>query len=189
MKKVVSMLMVGGFLLQSLPAFAEHYRPSGHHHRRHGYVTHRLPHGHRSINVRGAHYYFGGGSFYRHTRAGYMIVDPPWGTIVPFLPWGYRTVVTEERPYYVYGDTYYTDSPEGYAVAPPPAPFVPSAPAERTKYKSKIDTYDIYIPNDDGSYMLIVLKKVEKGFVGPQGEFYPEHPTVEKLKALYGRRR
>ena len=25
------------------------------------------------------------------------------------------------------------------------------------------------------------------GFVGPQGEYYPGHPTVEQLKILYGK--
>jgi hypothetical protein len=33
----------------------------------------------------------------------------------------------------------------------------------------------------------VKLKKTDAGFIGPQGEFYPKHPTIEKLKILYGK--
>ena len=85
-------------------------------------------------------------------------------------------------------DTYYAAAPSGYAVvtlpSATPAPVTVAPP--KIESKSEIDSYEIHIPNDNGSYTLVILKKVEKGFVGPQGEYYPEHPTVEQLKALYG---
>ena len=45
----------------------------------------------------------------------------------------------------------------------------------------------INIPNNNGSYTAITLIKRGNGYVGPQGEFYPGKPTVEQLRALYGR--
>jgi len=44
----------------------------------------------------------------------------------------------------------------------------------------------IYIPNASGGYTSVILKKAGNGYIGPQGELYPEHPTVEQLQALYG---
>jgi hypothetical protein len=82
------------------------------------------------------------------------------------------------------------------AAPPPAAPVLPPTPVGekavslpvKKEFKDAIDAYDIYIPNENGSYTLVTLKKVEKGFLGPQGEFYPEHPTVEQLKTLYGKK-
>jgi len=45
----------------------------------------------------------------------------------------------------------------------------------------------IYIPNTDGSYTQVKLSKSGNGYIGPQREYYPEHPTVNQLKALYGK--
>ena len=44
----------------------------------------------------------------------------------------------------------------------------------------------IYIPNGSGGYTAVNLKKAGDGYMGPQGELYPEHPTVEQLQTLYG---
>ena len=44
---------------------------------------------------------------------------------------------------------------------------------------------EINIPNGDGSYTSVTLTKTDKGFLGPQGEFYADHPTEEQLKARY----
>ena len=45
----------------------------------------------------------------------------------------------------------------------------------------------INIPNSNGSYTQVVLRKSGKGYIGPQGEYYPENPSVEQLKVLYGK--
>ena len=44
---------------------------------------------------------------------------------------------------------------------------------------------EINIPNGDGSYTSVTLQKTEKGFLGPQGEFYTDHPTTDQLKERY----
>ena len=194
LRKYLGLVVGASLLLQSFPASAfDHDRWEDHHgeHRwGHGYVVRRIP-PYRSIFWGGVSYLYAEGFFYRHTPAGYIIVEPPMGAIVPVLPPGYTTVVVRETPYYYYDDTYYATAPGGYTVVTPPA--VPAAPQPAIQVAAKsesnvIDTYDIYIPNQDGSYTLVTLKKTEKGFLGPQGEFYPEHPTVEKLKLLYGKK-
>ena len=49
------------------------------------------------------------------------------------------------------------------------------------------DSFTINIPSDKGGYTPVTLKRSGKGFVGPQGEYYSEFPTVKQLKALYGK--
>lgn len=207
MKRTIRAVVMAILLLQSLPAFADHDRDRREDRRwdrewGHGYVVRRLPPGYRSILWGGISYLYAEGLFYQYTPAGYVIVQPPVGAIVPALPPTYTTVTVQQTPYYFYNETYYTQAPNGYVIAAPPSPMpaptplASAAPAPekaaagtvKTEYKDSIDTYDIYIPNQNGSYTLVTLKKAEKGFIGPQGEFYPEHPTVEQLKALYGKK-
>ena len=107
--------------------------------------------------------------------------------VVRVLPVGYRTVVVSDIPYYVYQDTYYVTGPGGYVVTTPPPAIPPTTVMETVEEKKPIDSYEIHIPNANGSYTLVIIKKTEKGFIGPQGEFYPEHPTVEQLKAMYAK--
>lgn len=101
------------------------------------------------------------------------------------LPPGHRTVIVRDTPYYVYENTYYVSSPQGYVVTPPPVIEEKIIPVKEAE---PINSYEIQIPNANGSYTLVVLKKTDKGFVGPQGEIYPEHPTVEQLKAMYAKK-
>lgn len=183
MKYAIAGLSAIALLSTVAPASADY-----HEHHRYGQVVHRTPRDYRIVVVGRDRYLYDSGCFYQYTPRGYTIVLPPHGAVVPVLPAGYRTVVIERRPYYVYDDVYYTTAPGGgYVVtdAPPanPVPVVEAAPAE-TK-PAPIDSYEIQIPNDNGSYTLVVIKKTEKGFVGPQGEIYREHPTVEQLRDMY----
>jgi len=41
--------------------------------------------------------------------------------------------------------------------------------------------------NTDGSSTNVVLERAGKGFIGPQGEYYPELPRMEQLKVMYGK--
>ena len=71
--------------------------------------------------------------------------------------------------------------------APPIAPTVSPAVASSTPSQpiSANNPSEINIPNGDGSYTSVTLQKTDKGFLGPQGEFYADHPTVDQLKARY----
>ncbi|MDD5085240.1 MAG: DUF6515 family protein [Candidatus Omnitrophica bacterium] len=219
LKRYIVTILIAAFLMQPFSAFAG--PPGGGHGSRgdfhgdphgrgdfHGdYVAHRLPAGYISLIVAGLTYLYCEGLFYRYSQAGYVVVPPPVGAVVPALPPGYTMVIVNGAPYYVYGYTYYAPAPAGYMVVTAPATAVPvavptatpaappvssqaassGATSAATKAEDKSDTtaFEIYIANDNGSYTLVTLRKTDKGFVGPQGELYPNHPTVEELKARY----
>jgi len=49
------------------------------------------------------------------------------------------------------------------------------------------DQMTVNIPNDHGGYTPVVIKRTANGFIGPQGEFYPQFPKVSQLKVMYGK--
>jgi len=55
-----------------------------------------------------------------------------------------------------------------------PAPSLPQ-PAEFT----------VNIPNMHGGYNVVVIKKSGEGYIGPQGEYYPEFPKIFQLQMKY----
>ncbi len=64
---------------------------------------------------------------------------------------------------------------EHITLAPLPAP----AP-------TPTDVFTVNIPNSHGGYTPIVIRRSGNGFIGPQGEYYPEFPRVFQLKIIYG---
>ena len=44
----------------------------------------------------------------------------------------------------------------------------------------------INVPNTKGGFTPVTLTKHGQGYIGPEGEYYEGHPSVEKLKELYG---
>ena len=65
-----------------------------------------------------------------------------------------------------------------------PAP-ITAAPAVQPQVQIP-ETLIVNIPNSKGGYTSVTMKKLGNGFIGPQGEYYPGHPTVAQLKVLYG---
>jgi hypothetical protein len=132
---------------------------------------------------------------------------PCIGTFVGYLPYGYTTVIVDGAPYYYYGGYYFSPYGNGYMIVPQPEP---AAPATSQDQKSGItgqgasssaantqtlpmqpksasnDTTTINVPNSKGGFTPVRLTKYKNGYIGPQGEFYTGHPTVDALKALYG---
>jgi hypothetical protein len=49
------------------------------------------------------------------------------------------------------------------------------------------DVFTVNIPNKHGGYTAVIIKKSGSGFVGPQGEFYPEFPKIFQLEMMYGK--
>ena len=118
-----------------------------------------------------------------------------------------RSSVVVGDPYYYYGAPYPV-YPESYVVevspSVPPEPVavqqvqqnvapqskqVPDAALNSSPDVSKEsvgDTVTVYIPNANGRFTAVNLIKTKNGYSGPQGEFYPNHPTVAQLRALYG---
>jgi hypothetical protein len=70
-----------------------------------------------------------------------------------------------------------------------PAPVVveQQAPAAYPSTTYSGDTVTVNVPNDNGGYTTVVLKRSGNGFIGPQGEYYDQVPTTEQLKAMYSR--
>ena len=63
------------------------------------------------------------------------------------------------------------------------APVAPQAPA----MASEEESFTINIPNNHGGYTTVNLKRSGNGFVGPQGEYYPEFPRIKQLQEKYGK--
>jgi len=144
-----------------------------------------MPSRYENVRVGRERYHYRDGRFYRLGFFGFWFfaVRPPIGVIIRVLPVGRRTIIVGGIPYYYYDDIYYRDCPLGYIVVPAPVvnPNVVAPP--QNLYG---ETVTINVPNSNGSFTPITLVKRGNGYVGPQGEYYPGHPTVEQLRALYG---
>jgi hypothetical protein len=195
-KKFLLGLPLAGFLiLNAAPAFAGWDRGDhhdfGHGHYSSGWHTRSLPHNSVSIVFGGGHFYFGEGHFYRRYSRDYVVVDAPIGAVVYSLPGGCRPVIYSGVTYYTYDGIYYRRAPRGYEIVQQP-PIVedyemaPSPVAAPVSTKPQ-DAFTINIPNTTGGYTAVTLKRSGNGFIGPQGEFYPEFPQVEQLRAMYAK--
>ena len=47
------------------------------------------------------------------------------------------------------------------------------------------DDFTVNVPNAQGGYTAIVIKKSGDGYIGPQGEYYAQFPSVAQLQAMY----
>jgi hypothetical protein len=143
----------------------------------------------------------------RHGRRYFVAgrwMRPRIGAFVEYLPEGYTTVIVGGAPYYYFDGTYFRPNGPGYVVVtvpesnaspmdqPPPPSAAPQA-AEQAPSPSggeakalSSDTVTVNVPNSKGGFTPVQLIKHGSGYIGPQGEFYPAHPTVDQLKALYG---
>jgi hypothetical protein len=134
----------------------------------------------------GGHYHYRGDRWYRSDWFWFDVglAALAIGALVDALPPGHTTVVVGGLPYYYYNNIYYRPYyPSGYIVVPAPAApaVVVPAPPQRG------ETVVINVPNRDGTYTPVTLVRWGDGYVGPQGEYYAGHPTVEQLRVLYGR--
>lgn len=142
-------------------------------------------HKHEVVVVGRQRYNYHGGRFYRPSWFGFefMLSSPPFGAVVMSLPIGHHAVIIGGAQYYHYDNIYYKPCPSGYIVVPGPVVVTSPAPV----YSAPGEAVTINIPNSNGSYTSIALVKRDGGYIGPQGEYYPVHPSIEQLKILYGR--
>jgi hypothetical protein len=150
-------------------------------------------HGDRHHHDRG---WYGGWNLGYHHPRGYHYYRNNWwlgdaivtslalGTVLTSLPPSYRLVYINGYPYYYDGLYYYQAAPEGYVVVNPTivqaSPVIVQTPVET-------GVITINVPNSDGSFTPVVLTRRGDGYLGPQGEYYQAHPSVEQLRALYGK--
>jgi hypothetical protein len=75
------------------------------------------------------------------------------------------------------------EAPPAVVVAQPAPVVMALPPAEVITQDSII----VNLPNNDGTYTVVVLKRSGNGYVGPQGEFYTQLPSNDQLKIMYGK--
>lgn len=158
---------------------------------RYGAFNHRplhyypsLPLGYLTLKIADMIYYYSGGTYYQYTPSGYAVVSAPVGAVIQELPPWYRQIPYGKTTYYFYNNTYYVQEPAGYTVVTPPSPVVTANPlAVEAPEKTVIVT----VPNLNGSYIPVTLEKYSHGYKGPNGEFYPDYPTIDQLKAMYSK--
>ena len=130
---------------------------------------------------RGDSHYYRDGRWYKHGWFGFDIAVAALaiGAFIDALPPRHTTVVVGGTPYY-YGDNHYYRQANngGYVVVAPPVLVQPPVQTP--------DTVTINIPNSRGGYNAVVLRRAGYGYLGPQGEYYADSPTVDQLRALYG---
>jgi Ni/Co efflux regulator RcnB len=91
---------------------------------RRGHVVQRLPRGYRRTWYKKEPYYYYGGIFYRPASSGFIVVEPPIGSVIVSLPVGYTRIWIGGEGYYSYGGVFYRRMPSGYVVVEPPADVV-----------------------------------------------------------------
>ncbi len=157
--------------------------------------------------------YHGGGENRYHYRDGRWYRDGLFwfdaglatltiGAIAASLPPRYTTVYAGNAPYYYDSRVYYRPCPEGYIVVPAPTAVQPvivtqvenlsvqpavTVAAANQSAVSQQESFTVNVPNFKGGYTSVALTKHGAGFVGPQGEYYPEFPKVGQLKEMYGK--
>ena len=127
-----------------------------------GALIDRLPPRYTTVVYAGVPYYYSEGYYYRPYDRGYVVVQSP---IMAQTVMTQPLVVTQQIP------------------APTITSVVPTLPSQGAQSP---DTMIINIPNSKGGYTPVALKKAGTGYIGPQGEYYSDNPTVEQLKILYG---
>ncbi len=130
---------------------------------------------------RGDRHYYRDGRWYRRSSSGTDIIVSSLviGAFIDSLPPSHTIVEAEGTSYYHDDRYYYKQRPEGgYVVVP--APVIIQSPPQIPEMST------INIPNSRGGYTSVTLRRSGNGFVGPQGEYYPNYPSVEQLKTMYG---
>ena len=184
------MLHTGLVLVVAMALSINAFARDNDHDRGHNF-GHDRDYGHDRYHYRGGHWYHRGLFGWDFAVAALTL-----GAIVDALPGGYTTVVVGGNPYYYYDRVYYRPCPQGYVVVQEPSsvvvvneqavaqPVVIPTIVPQAGNNSEVIT--INVPNSRGGYTSVKLIKHNDGYIGPQGEYY-DNPTVDQLKALYGK--
>jgi hypothetical protein len=138
-----------------------------------------LPDGSTTFIVGADRYYYYNGVYFRPYSDGYVIVSPP-----PSQP-ATTTAPAASAQNNAPSQTSTTSGTGAEAKSLSSAPGASLAAAGQQKSASS-DTVTVGVPNSKGGFSSVKLVKHKDGYIGPQGEFYAGHPTVDELKALYG---
>lgn len=202
-KGLFAALIISLFIMQPASSYADwnghnSSHDSGNGHNGNGHDGHDHDRGHSYIGVNLSIWpdsYFYGSPYY--PTADEVLVSPPV----------YQPVVINGATYYLNNGTYYAYNGYGYQPVTPPVTVVeppitvvqppvvvdnqaqsagPVITAAGTT-SDPSDSFTINIPNKKGGYTAVTLKRSGNGYIGPQGEFYPEFPKVYQLEVIYGK--
>lgn len=147
-------------------------------------VVRQLPPRAHRVVVAGVPYWIDAGIYYRLENDGYIVVSAP---VVRVLPRHYRVVVIGGIAYYVADGVYYRSSAGGYIIVEKPIETVEVVSKRVEAPVTASDTLTLYVPKRTGDeFVTVTLKKLDGGYLGPQGEFYPTMPPVALLTEMYG---
>ncbi len=167
-----------------------------------------IPYGCYWFSLGDTRYYYYDGLYYSLAGSDYVIVNPPAGAVVNTIPEDFNPVTINGVTYYADNGIYYIQTSGGFKVVPSPikasiqaSPSVPpkeAAPASvevvspsqasvAVSPDSSDETIIVNVKNSAGAIVPVVLKRTDKGFLGPNGEIYPDFPKLKQLQALYGR--
>ncbi len=143
-----------------------------------GRIYSSLPRESVPIRYRGSPYYYRGGEWYRPRGAGFLVIAPPFGAVVPFLPGIYSTFWFGGIPYYWANDTYYLWRPEvgGYVVTRPPAEVSPSTRAPAAN--ASIEPF-IYPKNGQSEQQQATDRYECHRWAATQANFDPTQPSTD----------
>jgi hypothetical protein len=114
--------------------------------------------------------------FHRFSHRGYIYIGPDWLSDTTFIYKG--------TPYFYYNGVYFMRVGNVFAATTPPFTGYSNPDAAYAQGQAT-DTVTCNVPAGEG-FVPVKLVKLDKGYVGPQGEFYPAEPTVDELKSIYG---
>lgn len=60
------------------------------------------------------------------------------------------------------------------------------AEAERDDLRYAMNTETVHVTNTNGSIIAVKLQRSGPGYIGPRGEYYPNLPSQEQLRPVYG---
>ncbi len=162
-----TLLYMAGLFYRSTPAGYVVVQPPP------GIVVQALPPGYAVYYANGMQYYYYGNTYYAPAPGGYVVVQPP------------PTAVMTPAPAAAQATPVTTVQAAPVALQQTTAPAAASAVTSSTPQVQSEDAFEIYLSNGNGSYTSVTLRKTEKGFLGPQGEFYSDHPTEAQLRERY----
>lgn len=151
----------------------------------------------------GREYYYNNGSFYRRLGDIYLAAPAPVGAVVRTIPAEYKPIVIDGASYYIIHGNVYMQTLNGYQVMPQKpfmiekyaseqkdaigAPMQATYSGPKTTEGNSEESYVVNIPNSNGSYVPVIIKKSRDGYTGPHGEYYQKFPKVEELKSIYAK--
>lgn len=191
-KALLLTLILGLFIMWPHLSFADWnghggngqgHNSSGHSHDSGGHSHDSGGHGHD-----GGGHWNGGWHNYSYVGVNFSVWPDTYYYTAPYYPPDDSVIVSppetvvEEQPVTVVQPPVVVDSQAQNA-----GPVITTLAGTSTPGAGDVDSITINIPNNKGGYTAVTLKRSGNGFIGPQGEFYPEFPKVAVLEVVYGK--